>query len=126
MNKRLREYLAVIEFRAFYFGSIQRKDICARFECGEATATRYFAKYRQLAPDNLLHNTREKMYIPSNIFKPLFNYCYVWENQGALITVCEHPHINSPFAVVIIDEHPRYPKPFWSLDKKQLIYNQKC
>jgi len=74
LTKTQRERLAHIEFRAYFLGSVGRKDLSARFGIKEAAATRDFTKYNELAPRNLNYDTRAKVYIPSDSFKPIFDY----------------------------------------------------
>jgi hypothetical protein len=74
LNKNQRERLSHIEFRAYFLGRVGRKDLSARFGIKDAAATRDFTKYSELAPRNLTYDTRRKVYIPSESFKPIFEY----------------------------------------------------
>lgn len=67
-----RQRLAFIDFSLQYFGEISRQDLISRFATGLAAATRDFALYRELAPDNmqLVHQTKRYHRQPG--FKALF------------------------------------------------------
>ncbi len=67
-----RQRLAFIDFSLQYFGEISRQDLISRFATGLAAATRDFALYRELAPDNmqLIHQTKRYHRQPG--FKALF------------------------------------------------------
>lgn len=69
-----KERLAHIEFKAYFLGKVGRKDLTTRFGIKDAAATRDFTKYNELAPKNLQYDTRAKLYIPSESFKPVFKY----------------------------------------------------
>jgi len=49
-----KERLAFIDFSLQYFGHISRTELIARFRTGLAAATRDFAQYRSIAPENLV------------------------------------------------------------------------
>ena len=74
LTKIQKERLAHIEFKAYFFGSVGRKDLIERFGIKDAAATRDFTKYNEMAPDNLRYDTSNRHYSPSETFKPLFNY----------------------------------------------------
>lgn len=85
LSKTQKERLVHIEFRAYFLGSVGRKDLHNRFGVKHAAATRDFNKYNELAPSNLIYDPREKMYIPSESFKPVFTY----SNARVLSTLAE-------------------------------------
>ena len=74
LSKTQKERLAHIEFRAYFLGGVGRKDLSARFGIGDAAATRDFTRYNELEPRNLTYDPRKKLYIPSENFKPIFEY----------------------------------------------------
>lgn len=74
LTKIQKERLAHIEFKAYFFGSVGRKDLIERFGIKDAAATRDFTKYNELAPDNLRYDTSNRYYSPSDNFKPIFDY----------------------------------------------------
>lgn len=74
LNKTIKERLAHIEFRAYFLGGVGRKDLSERFGIREAAATRDFTKYTELAPRNLTYDPRKKLYVASEVFRPIFEY----------------------------------------------------
>lgn len=71
----LQERLAFIEFRLLFLGSANRSDLVRRFGVSESAASRDFALYRQLAPDNLHYDRSTAVYQACNpFFSPIFHY----------------------------------------------------
>lgn len=110
INQTQKERLAHIEFKAYFLGKVGRKDLSIRFGIKAAAATRDFSKYNEMAPKNLIYDTRAKQYIPSENFKPIFEYSTnrvlstlaegfgdgLKENHGIEL-ICESPtHLNEP------------------------------
>lgn len=69
-----KERLAYLEMRVFFFGVLRRADLEARFGIGSAAATRDLAAYKELAPDNLLYDHNQRFHLPSDNFKPVFDF----------------------------------------------------
>lgn len=69
-----RERLAYVDFRLFFLGEVSRADISGRFDVAPAVATRDFARYRALAPDNIRFDGSSKTYRATDEFKPLFEH----------------------------------------------------
>lgn len=69
-----KERLAYLELRAYFCGLLRRADLEARFGVGSAAATRDLAFYRELAPNNLVYDTANRFYYPSDSFTPLFPF----------------------------------------------------
>jgi hypothetical protein len=67
-----RERLAYIEFRLFFLGDVRRQDLMDRFGIAPAAATRDFAQYRELCPDNLSLDGSSKAYVLGGGFQPVF------------------------------------------------------
>ena len=67
-----RERLAYIEFRLFFLGDVRRQDLMDRFSIAPAAATRDFAQYRELCPDNLSLDGSSKAYVLGGSFQPAF------------------------------------------------------
>jgi hypothetical protein len=84
--QKQRDRLAFIELQAWFCGEVSRKDVVNRFGIQTAAATRDLALYRELSPDNLLIDQREKVYRISDGFSPLFAYSAsritTWLSQG--------------------------------------------
>ncbi|PVZ72004.1 WYL domain-containing protein [Pelagibaculum spongiae] len=75
-----RARLFYIDFRLFFYGTINRADLVARFGIKEAAASRDLSLYKEIAPKNIEYDTKGKSYIQrqsENIkccFAPLFEY----------------------------------------------------
>lgn len=69
-----RERLIFIDLCLSYLGEISRSDLINKFQMGPAAATRDFATYKELAPQNmaLLHQT--KTYHRTSAFSALFEH----------------------------------------------------
>jgi len=74
VSQAQRERLSHIDFRLRFLGTIGRNDLVKRFGIKEAAATRDIALYRELAPQNLIFDTRSKRYRQTEAFSPLFDY----------------------------------------------------
>ena len=74
INQTQKERLSHIDFRLYFLGSVGRNDLVKRFGIKEAAATRDLALYRELASENLIYDTKAKVYIAADGFKPLFEY----------------------------------------------------
>jgi predicted DNA-binding transcriptional regulator YafY len=75
------ERLAYIEFRLYFLGTIGRADLMKRFGVAPAGATRDFALYKELFPDNIEFDTISKTYIIRANFVPAFAH-----NQERILT----------------------------------------
>jgi predicted DNA-binding transcriptional regulator YafY len=69
-----RERLSYIEFRLYFLGQVGRQDLKDRFGAAPAVATRDFAEYRRLAPNNITFDNTSKMYVIASGFSPLFEH----------------------------------------------------
>ncbi|WP_258190261.1 MULTISPECIES: WYL domain-containing protein [unclassified Stenotrophomonas] len=74
MNHALRERLAYIDFRLYFFGEIGRPDLIERFGVAPAGATRDLALYREMAPQNIIFDGSNKIYRIGQAFAPLFDH----------------------------------------------------
>lgn len=74
VSQAQRERLSHIDFRLRFLGTIGRNDLVKRFGIKEAAATRDIALYRELAPHNLIFDTRSKRYRQTEAFTPLFEF----------------------------------------------------
>lgn len=70
----LQERLAFIEFRLLFLGFANRSDLAQRFGVSESAASRDFALYRQLAPDNLYYDRSTAVYQACSPFMPVFHF----------------------------------------------------
>ncbi len=74
LNQTQRERLAYIEFRLYFLGEVGRADLIKRFGVAPAGATRDFALYKELFPDNIEFNTVSKTYLIREKFQPAFEH----------------------------------------------------
>lgn len=74
ISQSQQERLSHIDFRAWFFGQVGRADLVNRFGVGEAAATRDLALYKELAPNNLIYDTKAKVYVLAVGFKPLYQH----------------------------------------------------
>ena len=92
-----RERLWQIDFLARFRGQVTRNDLVERFGIAASNATRDFTLYRQLAPENLDYDHRDKVYRCSQTFSPLFSYDREHTlqtlslGQGIGLDVCKQP-----------------------------------
>src|SRR5690554_124731 len=63
--------LAHIEFKGRFFGLVSRLDLTSRFEISDASATRTFRLYNELAPDNIIYRPNIKRYEWQDAAKPI-------------------------------------------------------
>ena len=69
-----KQRLAYIDFCLLFKGAIYRQDLINRFQVGLSAGSRDFGIYKELAPDNLSHDSREKRYFQTPQFKPVFEH----------------------------------------------------
>jgi len=69
-----RERLAYIDFRLYFLGEIGRPDLIERFGVAPAGATRDLALYREIAPQNITFDGRNKIYRIGQEFAPVFDH----------------------------------------------------
>ncbi len=99
VSQAQRERLSYIDFRLRFLGTIGRGDLVERFGIREAAATRDIALYRELAPQNLIFDTRSKRYRQTEAFAPLFEYppqqalTALAQGFGDDFVTCYSPHI---------------------------------
>ena len=74
LSQNLKERLAFIEFRAYFFGEVKRSDITERFGVASAAATRDLAMYRLVSKENIQLDQRTKTYLLNESFAPLFEH----------------------------------------------------
>lgn len=92
-----RERLWQIDFLARFRGQVSRQDLVHRFGIALSNATRDFTLYRQLAPDNLDYDHRDKVYRRANRFQSLFTYDRehtlqtLTLGQGMGLEACDQP-----------------------------------
>lgn len=70
LSQAQRERLIFIEFRLYFLGDIGRQDLMQRFGVAPAVATRDFALYRELFPNNIDFDNKSKSYVIAQTFSP--------------------------------------------------------
>ena len=69
-----RQRLAYIDFSLLFKGAIYRQDLINRFEVGLSAGSRDFALYKEIAPNNLNYDSRERRYFQTEQFQPVFEH----------------------------------------------------
>ena len=69
-----RQRLSYIEFCLMFRGHLTRNDLVHRFEVGLSAGTRDLNLYRELAPDSLNYDSKQKKYFQTAQFKPVFKH----------------------------------------------------
>ncbi|MFA3790842.1 WYL domain-containing protein [Aliiglaciecola sp. SL4] len=69
-----KQRLSFIDFSLLFKGSINRKELTEKFEMGMANATRDLTLYKDLAPQNIDFNAKDRTYLQAKAFTPLFIY----------------------------------------------------
>ena len=69
-----KQRLAYIDFSLMFKGAIFRQDLINRFEVGLSAASRDLTIYKELAPNNLLYDNKQKRYFQTDQFKPVFEH----------------------------------------------------
>lgn len=86
MTQSQRDRLAFIELRLRFIGEIRRQDLVARFGIQAAAATRDIGLYKDLGPRNLDYDTKGKVYVRGEWFRPVFEFSaervLTWLSQG--------------------------------------------
>jgi hypothetical protein len=86
ISQSQKERLSFVDLRLRFAGEVRRIDLVDRFGLQSAAATRDFALYKQMAPDNIIYNGSGKFYERGAAFKPLYNFdidrILIWISQG--------------------------------------------
>lgn len=86
MTQTQRDRLAFIELRLRFLGEIRRQDLVTRFGIQAAAATRDIGQYKDIAPRNLDYDTKGKVYVRSDWFRPVFEFApervLTWLSHG--------------------------------------------
>jgi len=84
ISQAQQERLFHIDFKLRFLGAFNRNDLVSRFGIKAAAATRDISLYKELAPKNLVYDTKAKTYIEADHFTPLFDY----QGNQALTALC--------------------------------------
>lgn len=86
MTQSQRDRLAFLELRLRFFGEFRRQDLVERFGIQAAAATRDIGQYKELGPRNLDYDTKRKVYVRADWFRPVFVFSasrvLTWLSQG--------------------------------------------
>jgi hypothetical protein len=86
LTRAQRDRLAFIELRVRFLGEVRRQDLFARFGIQAAAATRDLAAYKDLRPGNIDYDSKSKVYVRADLFRPLFDFSsarvLTWLTQG--------------------------------------------
>src|SRR5262245_5605678 len=61
-----------IEWRAYWSGRVNRKDLEDEFQISTPQASLDFKRYQEAAPDNIAYDATEKTYVVTRTFAPKF------------------------------------------------------
>ncbi|WP_105190031.1 WYL domain-containing protein [Pseudoalteromonas sp. T1lg48] len=73
-NFSQKQRLAYIDFKLLFVGYVTRSEIVTYFEKGLTSATRDINLYKELCPENMEYDSKEKKYLQLSTFKPLFKH----------------------------------------------------
>lgn len=73
MKWNIKQRLEFIEYRLFWEGSINRKDLIDTFGVSVPQASADIKNYKQNAPGNIYYDKRQKTYLITSKFEPLYS-----------------------------------------------------
>lgn len=73
-NFSQKQRLAYIDFKLLFVGFVTRSEIVNYFEKGLTSASRDLNSYKELCPNNMTYDTKQKKYFQSEKFTPLFTH----------------------------------------------------
>ncbi|ASP46301.1 WYL domain-containing protein [Cognaticolwellia beringensis] len=74
LNYSQKQRLAYIDFKLLFVGRVTRNEIVTKFEKGMSGATADLNLYKELCPNNMSYDNKQRMYIQTDKFKPLFTH----------------------------------------------------
>lgn len=101
----------VLEFRIFWEGSVNRKDLTEFFDVSNPLIALDFREYQKVAPDNIEYNSSKRAYEPSEKFSPIFistdpncyfhhlmkfKNCGLFQNKSILRSIPEYDSVFFP------------------------------
>lgn len=115
LSQAARDRIAHIDFTLMFKGEAVRADLVDRFHIAAAQATKDFNLYRELAPNNITYDPKQRLHKRGTQFKPLFNYdvtrtlATISQGYGDGFTgkvkpplACEAPyHLNKPSLSIV-------------------------
>lgn len=74
LNQAQKERLSHIDFTLLFKGEAGRSYLTERFGIAPSVATQDFARYKELAPNNVVYDDKRRMHLKTKVFKPMFEY----------------------------------------------------
>lgn len=74
INFSQKQRLAYVDFKLMFVGYVTRAEIVTYFEKGLTSATRDINLYKELCPENMEYDAKQKKYFQTANFKPLFQH----------------------------------------------------
>ena len=110
-----RERLAHIDFVLMFKGEARRTDLVERFNIAPSVATQDFARYKEIAPQNVVYDEKRKQHLKAVSFISLFDFDVIrtlatlsqgfgdgFSGQLKASLVCEAPyHLNKPSLSIV-------------------------
>lgn len=110
-----RERLAHIDFVLMFKGEARRTDLIERFNIAPSVATQDFARYKEIAPQNVVYDEKRKQHLKAASFISLFDFDVIrtlatlsqgfgdgFLRQGFPTITCESPYrLNRPVIQIV-------------------------
>lgn len=110
-----RERLAHIDFVLMFKGEARRTDLVERFNIAPSVATQDFARYKEIAPQNVVYDEKRKQHLKAASFISLFDFDVIrtlatlsqgfgdgFSGQRPPPLACEAPyHLNKPSLSIV-------------------------
>lgn len=110
-----RERLAHIDFVLMFKGEARRTDLVERFNISPSVATQDFARYKEIAPQNVVYDEKRKQHLKAASFVSLFDFDVIrtlatlsqgfgdgFSGQLKPPLACEAPyHLNKPSLSIV-------------------------
>ncbi|WP_372930662.1 WYL domain-containing protein [Shewanella putrefaciens] len=110
-----RERLAHIDFVLMFKGEARRRDLIERFNIAPSVATQDFARYKEIAPQNVVYDEKRKQHLKAASFISLFDFDVIrtlatlsqgfgdgFLRQGFPTITCESPYrLNRPAIQIV-------------------------
>ena len=74
LNYSQKQRLAYIDFKLMFVGRVTRNDVVTKFEKGMSGATADLNLYKEFCPNNMVYDTKQRIYVQCDKFKPLFTH----------------------------------------------------
>lgn len=74
LNYSQKQRLAYIDFKLLFVGRITRNEVVTKFEKGMSGATADLNLYKKFCPNNMVYDTKQRVYVQCDKFKPLFKH----------------------------------------------------